>query len=127
MDLGSREEEKILSPVLRCGVRREEEIGARLSNEAYMNSTDLIDNPETDMSAMRFCRAGAALRAKKKGSARGESGALRRTGRGPARRERSGRKGGRRNTRCDEGHIGVPIRFANPAGVMSAMRNVHGA
>ena len=45
----------ILSPLLRYGVRREEEIGARLSNETYMNSTGLIDNPETDMSAMRFC------------------------------------------------------------------------
>ena len=55
MDLGSREEEMILSPVSRNGVRREEEIGARLSDVSYMNSTDLIDNPETDMSAMRFC------------------------------------------------------------------------
>ena len=55
MDLGSREEEMILSPLSRCGVRREEEIGARLSNTIYMNSTGLIDNPETDMSAMRFC------------------------------------------------------------------------
>ena len=56
MDLGSREEEMILSPVSRCGVRREEEIGARLSDGLLMNSTDLIDNPETDMSAMRFCK-----------------------------------------------------------------------
>lgn len=58
MDLGSREEEMILSPLLRYGVRREEEIGARLSNETYMNSTDLIDNPEPDMPAMRFCMNG---------------------------------------------------------------------
>ena len=57
MDLGSREEEMILSPLLRCGVRREEEIGARLSNETYMNSTELIDNPDADMSAMHNCRA----------------------------------------------------------------------
>jgi hypothetical protein len=56
MDLGSREEEMILSPLLRCGVRREEEIGARLSNETYMNSTELIDNPEAHMSAMHNCR-----------------------------------------------------------------------
>ncbi|KKB10136.1 hypothetical protein VE26_10230 [Devosia chinhatensis] len=58
MDLGSREEEMIRSPVLRYGVRREEEIGARLSNAPYMNSTDLLDNPGIDMSAMRFCKAG---------------------------------------------------------------------
>ena len=86
----------ILSPLLRYGVRREEEIGARLSNETYMNSTGLIDNPETDMSAMRFCGGLSQRRTKKKGPARGESGALRRTGQGPVRRERSGRKGGRR-------------------------------
>ena len=57
MDLGSREEEMILSPVSRCGVRREEEIGARLSNECYMNSTELIDNTMGDMPAMQI-RAG---------------------------------------------------------------------
>lgn len=101
MDLGSREEEKILGPVSRCGVRREEEIGARLSDGSYMNSTGLIDNPESDMSAMRFCRAWSNQKGKKKGPARGESRALRRTGTRPVRRERSGRKGGRRNTRCD--------------------------
>jgi hypothetical protein len=33
MSFGSREEEMIRSSVLRYGVRREEEIGARLSNE----------------------------------------------------------------------------------------------
>lgn len=55
MDLGSREEEMILSPVSRCGVRREEEIGARLSDGFNMNSTGLVDNPDADMSAMRFC------------------------------------------------------------------------
>jgi hypothetical protein len=102
MDLGSREEEMILSPVSRCGVRREEEIGARLSDGFHMNSTDLIDNPETDMSAMRFCEGSICIRTKKKGPARGESRALRRTGQEPVRRERSGRKGGRRNTRCDD-------------------------
>ena len=96
MDLGSREEEMILSPVLRCGVRREEEIGARLSNKAYMNSTGSIDNPDTDMSAMRFWEGWLCSRAKEKGPARGESGAQGMTGQGPVRRERSGRKGGRR-------------------------------
>lgn len=55
-------------------VRREEEIGVRLSNNANMNSTDLIDNPFTDMSAMHFCRA-RPCRQKEKGPARGESGA----------------------------------------------------
>ncbi len=114
----------ILSPVSRCGVRREEEIGARLSDGLNMNSTDLIDNPDGDMSAMRFrggwlCgrafsaggfpkRKTAATSAghppgKRKGPARGESGALRGTDQRPVRRERSGRKGGRRNTRCDDG------------------------
>ena len=73
MDLGSREEEMILSPVLRCGVRREEEIGARLSNTAYMNSTGLIDNPETDMSAMRFCKGGSGPRAKRKAPLEGRA------------------------------------------------------
>ncbi len=34
MSLGSREEDMIRGSVLRYGVRREEEIGARLSNEA---------------------------------------------------------------------------------------------
>ena len=102
MDLGSREEEMILSPVSRCGVRREEEIEARLSDGCYMNSTDLIDNPETDMSAMRFCEGPLCAGTKKKGPARGESRALRGTGQEPVRRERSGRKGGRRNTRCDD-------------------------
>jgi len=122
MDLGSREEEMILSPLPRCGVRREEEIGARLSDDPYMNSTCLVDNPDADMSAMRFCggllcgrafapfgrRARSSGRrlmptgGQKKGPARGESGALRGTDQGSVRRERSGRKGGRRNTRCDE-------------------------
>ena len=63
----------IRSSVLRYGVRREEEIGARLSNETYMYSTELIDNPETDMSAMRFC--GGLGKGQRKGPARGESGA----------------------------------------------------
>ena len=54
MDLGSREEEMILSPVSRCGVRREEEIGARLSNTRYMNSTELIDNTVSNMPAMQI-------------------------------------------------------------------------
>lgn len=72
MDLGSREEEKILSPVLRCEVRREEEIGARLSNECYMNSTGLIDNPKTDMSAMRFC--GDSPAGKRKAPLEGRAG-----------------------------------------------------
>lgn len=71
MDLGSREEEKILSPVLRYGVRREEEIGARLSNEVNMNSTNLIDNPEVSMSAMRFC--GGVKKAKRKAPLEGRA------------------------------------------------------
>ena len=107
----------ILSPVSRCGVRREEEIGARLSDGFNMNSTGLVDNPDADMSAMRFCGGliwGRTLSVaafsqrntrsvKRKGPARGESGALRGTDQRPVRRERSRRKGGRRNTRCDKG------------------------
>jgi hypothetical protein len=96
MDLGSREEEMILSPVSRCGVRREEEIGARLSDVLNMNSTYLIDNPDADMSAMRFRGGLLCATAKRKGPARGESGALRGTDQRSVRRERSGRKGGRR-------------------------------
>lgn len=44
MSSGSREEDMNQNPVLRYGVRREEEIGARLSNEANMNSTGLVGN-----------------------------------------------------------------------------------
>jgi len=64
----------ILSPVSRCGVRREEEIGARLSDGSYMNSTDLIDNPETDMSAMRFCRGLLWAGTKRKAPLEGRAG-----------------------------------------------------
>ncbi|MBB4051808.1 hypothetical protein GGR20_001450 [Devosia subaequoris] len=64
----------ILSSVSRCGVRREEEIGARLSDGCYMNSTDLIDNPETDMSAMRFCEGWLCVRKKERPRSRGEQG-----------------------------------------------------
>lgn len=46
----------IRSSVLRYGVRREEEIGARLSNEDNMNSTDLVGNYPMGMPAMHFCR-----------------------------------------------------------------------
>jgi len=74
MDLGSREEEMILSPVSRCGVRREEEIGARLSDGCYMNSTDLIDNPKTDMSAMRFCKGWICNGTKRKAPLEGRAG-----------------------------------------------------
>lgn len=50
-----REEE---DPQLGVAIRgpREEEFGARLSDTPYMNSTDLVGNPETDMSAMHFCK-----------------------------------------------------------------------
>lgn len=51
---GSREEDTIRSSVLRYGVRREEEIGARLSNTRYMNSTELIDNTVSNMPAMQI-------------------------------------------------------------------------
>ena len=51
---GSREEDTIRSSVLRYGVRREEEIGARLSNTRYMNSTELIDNTVGNMPAMQI-------------------------------------------------------------------------
>ena len=73
MDLGSREEEMILSPVSRCGVRREEEIGARLSDVFNMNSTDLIDNPDADMSAMRFRGGWSQIRAKEKAPLEGRA------------------------------------------------------
>lgn len=64
----------ILSPVSRCGVRREEEIGARLSDGCYMNSTDLIDNPKTGMSAMRFCKGWLCSKTKRKAPLEGRAG-----------------------------------------------------
>ncbi|KFL31901.1 hypothetical protein JP75_05720 [Devosia riboflavina] len=50
-----REEE---DPQLGVAIRgpREEEFGARLSDTTYMNSTKLVGNPGTDMSAMHFCK-----------------------------------------------------------------------
>lgn len=94
-----REEE---DPQLGVAIRgpREEEFGARLSDTPYMNSTDLVGNPETDMSAMHFCKGtkenakagrrekrdpeqGEGARRKKKGFARGESEALGGSGRSP--------------------------------------------
>jgi hypothetical protein len=56
-----REEE---DPQLGVAIRgpREEEFGARLSDTPYMNSTGLVGNPGTDMSAMHFCKAGRGQR-----------------------------------------------------------------
>ncbi len=73
-NIGSREEITIRSSVLRYTVRREEEIGARLSNEAFMYSTGLVGNPGKHMSAMHLCIGPQNCR-QKKGPARGESGA----------------------------------------------------
>lgn len=47
----------ILGSVLRYGVRREEEIGARLSNTRYMGVPAGRSKTGTDMSAMQFRRA----------------------------------------------------------------------
>ena len=46
-----------IDPQLVVAIRgpREEEFGARLSDTTYMNSTKLVGNPGTDMSAMHFC------------------------------------------------------------------------
>lgn len=63
----------ILSPLLRCGVQREEEIGARLSNDPYMNSTGLIDNPDADMTAMHICRGWLRRRTKRKAPLEGRA------------------------------------------------------
>ena len=51
---------------------REEEFGARLSDVPYMNSTDLVGNPEVNMSAMRFCMARFCSGQKKWLRSRGE-------------------------------------------------------
>jgi hypothetical protein len=47
-----------IDPQLVVAIRgpREEEFGARLSDVPYMNSTNLVGNPVTDMSAMHFCK-----------------------------------------------------------------------
>lgn len=47
-----------IDPQLVVAIRgpREEEFGARLSDVPYMNSTNLVGNPEADMSAMHFCK-----------------------------------------------------------------------
>ena len=47
-----------IDPQLVVAIRgpREEEFGARLSDTPYMNSTGLVGNPGTDMSAMHFCK-----------------------------------------------------------------------
>jgi hypothetical protein len=47
-----------IDPQLVVAIRgpREEEFGARLSDTPYMNSTKLVGNPGTDMSAMHFCK-----------------------------------------------------------------------
>ena len=46
-----------IDPQLVVAIRgpREEEFGARLSDMCFMNSTGLVGNPDTDMSAMHFC------------------------------------------------------------------------
>ena len=44
MSVGSGEEERIRNSMSRYTVRREEEIGARLSDNANMNSTKLVGN-----------------------------------------------------------------------------------
>ena len=94
-----------IDPQLGVAIRgpREEEFGARLSDVLCMNSTGLVGNPDTDMSAMHFCMGaegsanartlgrcgrgvfwgGAGCRQKEKGFARGESEALRGSGRSP--------------------------------------------
>ncbi|SMQ70324.1 hypothetical protein SAMN06295905_1886 [Devosia lucknowensis] len=113
----------ILSPLLRCGVRREEEIGARLSNKAYMNSTGLIDNPETDMSAMRFCMGD--VRAKRKAPLEGRA-----EPKGDRPKVRSGgnaagaREGGETPAVMTV-HIGPVGEIANLTWIMSAMRMTH--
>jgi hypothetical protein len=94
-----------IDPQLGVAIRgpREEEFGARLSDVLCMNSTGLVGNPDTDMSAMHFCMGAegsanarahggvnervfwgsAGHRQKEKGFARGESEALRGSGRSP--------------------------------------------
>ena len=94
-----------IDPQLVVAIRgpREEEFGARLSDVLCMNSTGLVGNTDTDMSAMHFCMGAegsanaqalggvcgrvfwgsAGRRQKEKGFARGESEALRGSGRSP--------------------------------------------
>lgn len=98
---GSREEDTIQSSVLRYTVRREEEIGARLSNKPLMYSTGLVGNDVKHMSAMHLCIGTQGRRQKERLRSRGERSLRSSKPCSSLRRERSGRKGGRRNTRCD--------------------------
>ena len=62
-----------IDPQLGVAIRgpREEEFGARLSDVLCMNSTGLVGNPDTDMSAMHFCM-GAEGSANARARGRGE-------------------------------------------------------
>ena len=109
--------------MLRYGVRREEEIGARLSNECYMNSTELIDNTMGDMPAMQIRAGWKKNVAPLEGRAEPQSC-----------RNRSSRKEGtqraqgrRRRTAVMSGHISGERLPNNWARDMLAMRQMHAA
>ena len=56
MRIRSWEEDRICNSVSRYTVRREEEIGARLSDDLNMNSTKLVGNTGLYITAMHFVR-----------------------------------------------------------------------
>ena len=136
-----------IDPQLGVAIRgpREEEFGARLSDVLCMNSTGLVGNPDTDMSAMHFCMGaegsanaqalgggsgrvfwgGPGAGKKKRASPEGRAKPL--EGRAEARRrERSAVQGREeKHPRCDVLHIWARCSFANQAADMSGMRRVH--
>jgi len=77
-----------IDPQLGVAIRgpREEEFGARLSDVLCMNSTGLVGNPDTDMSAMHFCM-GAEGSANTRSLGRGEREGVLGEGRVPAKRK----------------------------------------
>ena len=118
---GSREEDTIRSSVLRYGVRREEEIGARLSNECYMNSTELIDNTMGDMPAMQIRAGWKKNVAPLEGRAEPQSC----RNQGSRKEGTQGAQGRRRRTAVMTGHIGRALLPNNRAGDMLAMHQMH--
>ena len=106
--------------MLRYGVRREEEIGARLSNECYMNSTELIDNTMGDMPAMQI-RAGWKRMWPRSRGERSHKVA----GTNSRKEGTQGAQGRRRRTAVMTGHIGRALLPNNRAGDMLAMHQMH--
>jgi len=135
-------------PQLGVAIRgpREEEFGARLSDTPYMNSTDLVGNPETDMSAMHFCKAaeekankavrkgtdqcghgmgGSGEEEKEMASPEGRAKPLGGSGRSPKEGTQRDAREEEKHPRCDVLDIWARCLFANQISDMSDMRLAH--